>query len=334
MDSCKDPFDVQALHGKRDSNLANRWLCKRQNSPSADYHLLPDEARLALLYWLSIPFDGVRYSAHHAPVGVLYSKISQCDCRHENKLLGPYCEHATARCNRQGSMNAIHTAVQQRINKCRIEAGIEGNMEVSVNQRSKKRDGDIAFMGRVFDNSTQHPFNRIAVDIQVSCPSSASVAEGSAGASSTSTTRPSLTHSKNTPFIAGEKGFKHKMQATTIDRCNRAGFDFIGFSLETTGALHGKAMSFMDSLARVAAANDACWAYKHPNVLLAQWLNKLSFDIRRAHARTILDRVEYLNLTSVNPRIVQRSRKDLFDDCLLNRTPGGEFAPTPLFSPY
>ena len=133
-------------------------------------------------------------------------------------------------------------------------------------------------------------------------------------------------------FWGWEKRLLWQMQSETIARCNQVAFDFIGFSLETTGAIHGKALAFMDSLAHVAAANDKCWAHNHYNVLLAQWLNKLSFDIRRAHARTILDRIEYLNLLQVNNRIVERSRKDLFAACLLKRTPGGGVAPTPFLN--
>jgi hypothetical protein len=196
-------------------------------------------------------------------------------------------------------MTSIHDAVKGEIDSFRTEAGIRGGMEFRVNNKLDQRDGDVAFLSRVMDDGADFPHSKLAVDIQISCPTSAHVVKGAEGAVNKSSTQPSLQYSKAHKLLAGKAGYKSKMAKATVDRCAAAGFDFIGLSFETTGAIHPAAHAFLSSLANRASERMQHWGYLKPKLILGNWLNRLSFVIRKAHAEAILDRLTALNAFAV-----------------------------------
>ena len=213
-------------------------------------------------------------------------------------------------------MTAIHSATQEELNCFRAEARIRGGMEVRANNRHGERDGDVAFLSQVMGKDPEFPYSKIAVDIQICCPTSASVGRGQAGAVNNNSTQPTLDYSKKNKLLAGNAGFKSKMNNKTIERCNSAGFDFLGISFETTGSIHPAAYKFISRLADRASECPSHWGFRKPKLILGNWLNRLSFAIRKSHADAILDRLTALDAFAAGRFFAPESREARFARCI------------------
>ena len=246
--------------------------------------------------WLSIPFYGSPLATEDgeecAPAPLLYSTRDVCDCNNQDNKLGKFGEHFLAKCNKASSKNAMHATTQSFLNRCRKQAGINGGIEVHTDPNQNFRDGDVAFLGKVFQDVQKYTHAKVAVDIQVSHPSSARLSSVSQGSSS----RPSVEYSRSHPFMAGNAGYTAKRTAVTLTRCNNNGFDFIPFSLETTGALHPEAVTLLTDLAIKANEKLSFQRKDGHDYILRRWRYTLSVELRKTHARTILDRISALGI--------------------------------------
>jgi len=295
------PIDVQALHGKMHPFLATKWLSVRPFPIKGLPTLTAEEMRVELLVWLSIPLTGTPIHGSRTPI--LFRRDARCNCIRENNFLGECCAHVFA-CGVEGSGSAIHTVCQSELDDNRRAAGIGGGKEKGADPDSGKRQGDVAFNGRVGRQTTQN--EKILVDIAVTHPNSAKVRD----TQTNTNVPPSLQYSKDNSFIAGNIRYKSKLsRAERI--CNQHGFDFLPFIFETTGAIHKEAQTFLSDLATRAAQRRVA---EESNVdheserILRRWKFRYSTIIRKAHARTILDRLESLKL---HPQPMD-SRRTLF----------------------
>ena len=152
------------------------------------------------------------------------------------------------------------------------------------------------------------------MDVAVAHPTSANVPATVNG--ERASIKVPLAASKTSPFVAGNSRHASKLGHNTPGVCAQHGFDFLPFILETTGAIHPEAVTFLSDLAFRAAqrrVSDDNFTESEAKRILRRWKYQFSTTIRKAHARAILDRLESLRLKP-HPLV---SRRELFS----TRTP-------------
>lgn len=158
-----------------------------------------------------------------------------CAC-HTPGVLASDPWHA-AWCQRQVPAGLLHThtRVKRLLHKLCQSAHWHSRMEHTVKQTSYGNDGK-KIPGLVVDLFITTPDKRIAVDVSTTCPAAPSLCGQAA--------REAL-HAANRR--AGNKTTKY---ATA---CSEINASIVPFVFETTGALHGMAVTFMEELARAVA---------------------------------------------------------------------------------
>lgn len=315
LDTNKDTYDIQAWHGKLNSFMANRWLSGRPLSlEGSSFKLSSEEARVELLFWLSIPFHGIIGGNNRPREGVLYDRGALCDCNKppDERKVGPFGHHFLS-CGKGSSGSYMHSAVQKLLDSCRRQAGIRGGMEMKVDNARGERDGDVGFLDDIFpEGSNANGFDKCVVDIIITDVQSAKLAVGANGTVNGSSTMPTATYSRAHPFIAGKIAHKSKCSAATIDRCNSNGFEFRCFAIESTGYCSKDVEAILAHLSKIAASKlveDTQFEEGEAKRILSKWRFQFSVALRKSHARAILDRIRALK---INPVYVTQSRQCLF----------------------
>jgi len=114
--------------------MANRWLSERPFPFNGLSKLTSEQARDELLFWLSIPYDGIYRGK--AQAGIFYCAKAKYDCSKPdgNRLIGRFGHHFLS-FGRGCSGSYMHDAVQMTLDSCRHQAGIRGGMEMKVDER-------------------------------------------------------------------------------------------------------------------------------------------------------------------------------------------------------